>query len=184
MPPLLALPPVVLASIIGGGSTIGATAYAGRKSKSTKAAESQATRQSAAETQSLEQRTQLISDLIQRISATEGTAPPIFQFGEAAGGPANDPAFLEGIQPMAGINMLMQLAGMGTPGTGATQGILNRDTVASGQAQGFAGDIGSNITFMIAELMKKREGQGGGLGEQLINAPPAVRFDPLGSGIA
>ena len=160
MPFLAALPPVLIASLIGGGASIGTSLLAGRKSEGVKSAESAATRQSEAETKSIEQRTGLIEQLMSSISSSQGQAPPIFEFGEAAGGPTGNADFYGQLRPMAGINMLMQLAGMGTVGTGATSGILNRESVDAGRRQGFAGDICSNITFIIAELLKARGSKG------------------------
>lgn len=172
MPFLAALPPIVIASLIGGGASVGGSLLAGRKSDSTKAAESQATRQSEAETLSIEQRNNLISQIMETIAASEGQAPPVFEFSEAAGGPTpGGREFAESLRPMAGINMLMQLAGMGSSGTGATQGILNRDAVESGRTQGFLGDLGSNITFLINELLKNRDNSSNSLtlGDPLSN---------------
>ncbi len=152
--------PVIIAALIAGGATTGASYISSRESDADKRIKANVSRQSDAETKSLEQRTGLISNLISTISDSSGERPPTFQFGPAAGGPANDPGFYDQLRPMAGLNMLMSLAGMAPSNFGATSSASLRSSLEGSQAAGGLRDLGSNLSFIIAELMRGR-GQGG-----------------------
>jgi len=175
---LAALPPALLAAMVGGGASVATGLLGNRESESTKSAKSAATRQSEAETQSIEQRVSMIEGLFDEITSRSGSRPPAFQFGENAGGPANDLATLEGIPNMAGINLLMQLAGMSTSSTGATGQLLNQGAFEGAQGRESIGGIGSDLSFIIAELLR-----GGGGDPSTSGVDPAgldsTRLDPL-----
>ncbi len=105
------------------GSTA-VSALLNKKSGATKTAEQNLARASAAEAAALEQRTQLINNLVKFLTTGEGLGQvrtgPVFQFTDDAGGAALDKGFLEQLQPGIArrqqLNMLLGAAGL-SPGT-------------------------------------------------------------------
>lgn len=152
----MGIAPVVAAALITGGAGL-LGGLLNRPSGAEQQAVANQGRAASAEADLLGQRRDLIADLIGRINNTQG---PVFQFPDAAGGPANDRAFLESLGPTADLNALMQLAGMGS-GTSTINSAAALGQQSSQNREGQVGDLLSNLVF---SLLNRRSGSGGSAG--------------------
>lgn len=126
-----------------------------KKSGSQQSAERSLGRASGAQAEELQRQTELRkwleSVLRGDAQMPRSDSPPIFQFPDAAGGPALDPAMLAGISPAISPEMaaLMDLAGL----PAGTSAVTSAGAIGANQSNRREDQVSSFITDMVQSLL-------------------------------
>lgn len=162
-----------LIPLIGVAASFLLNKFMGGPSADQRSATAASSRASTAQAAGLEQQTALRRLLEMILTGSRemprGEKPPIFQFGSAAGGPANDRSMYEGMQPSLSpeFQALMQLAGMST-GSGAVTNAAGLAQQADFLRQGQIGGITDEVVQSLMDMVTR------GATTATSTAPPPI----------